>query len=1214
MRRAPPLPALSRCLLAVAFSLLGLATVLAADSPARSLHLNPLPQSLAQSAAPAHPARSDPRVSAFSKHLSDSVHRLRAQTMAAPGILPPRRSGAGGAPRGALARKATPSRLQMAQAGTRAPLAAPAAAAPGVRMRGGSVRWLRAVRNGALQAQGASDEDTVRSYLRARRGLMGLTDPDRELQLRTRMGDALGHRHLRFRQSYSGLPVSGAELVAQLDASGRLVSLYGGYAPTPRKLVTRPSISQATADRLIAGLYPGSTRHTAPELLVYPRDDGTSVLGWRYTVTLSPTERRVVILDAHRGTVVLSYNEVETVNAGGSGTDLFGASLPLNVWRNGSTYYLADTSKRMFDPASTPPSPATGRGMLVVQDARHLPQGSPPEGSFSLTDITSTAPTGPWLADGVSAAANLSAVFDYYLSEHQRSSLDGMGGNILAVVRYGTQYQNAFYDSSTNAIYFGDAEKYAGALDVVGHELTHGVVFYTANLLYQGQSGALNEAYADIFGELIEAYTTGTNDWRIGTRITVLRDMANPGSILIQPGLPYPSTMSQYIQTSQDSGGVHLNSSIINHAFYLLAAGLPNAIGRTDAGNIFYRALTTKLTQRADFADARIAAIDSAEELFGAGSAQSAAVAAAFDAVQIFDTPSNPQPSPFPGVSGPDATLFVYLDDASGSYHLGRQETALGDPAQGVSLSRLAVARSRPAVSGDGSIALFVSASHDLCLIPTDGSQAEECLGAAGLVHSVAVTPDLSLASFILLDPAGNALNQINVVDIATGDAVTYDLVATAMDGTSNNTIVAADAMDFAASGRYLIYDAFNKLSFADGAELGLWSIYAIDLTTGATVPLVPPTVGYDVGNPAIAQTSDSHLVFDAYSQDTSQDVVLAANLLTGELSALAQAGALAFPGYTGNDRSIVYSKPDTSVSGTSLYRVGILADRLTPDPASPEALWEADADFGVVYRRGSFTGPASVDLQVSQTVQTQPPHRAIFAVKITNAGGSPASGITLSDVIPANASYTSATGSNATCAPDAGQISCTIPTLGAGASTVVQVELRATAAGDLQNAASVYASATDGDPSTNTSFGVAQAASLNAAPVFSGTVTGTSATEGAGFSLALSGHFSDCDGDTLSYSATGLPGGLSLDSTSGVISGTPAAGTARSSAYPVQVTATDTLGGAVTTTVNLSVSAPGSGNGGGGGGGGGGAMDPSFLAGLLTLGMWTLRRRARGR
>lgn len=181
-------------------------------------------------------------------------------------------------------------------------------------------------------------------------------------------------------------------------------------------------------------------------------------------------------------------------------------------------------------------------GAITIADAR-LKKVNELQGSDIF--LITSANANDWsLADGVSAAFNFSKTYDYYLAQHGRNSLDGNGGNITAVVRVG-EYDNASWNGNVKIMLFGNVKPYPRALDVVGHELTHGLTESSAGLVYELQSGALNEAFSDIFGEMVEAYVGGAT--RILARDQagqVFRDFQNPGSLTIG-GLnrPYPSKM-----------------------------------------------------------------------------------------------------------------------------------------------------------------------------------------------------------------------------------------------------------------------------------------------------------------------------------------------------------------------------------------------------------------------------------------------------------------------------------------------------------------------------------------------------------------------------------------------------------------------------------------------------------------------------------------------
>ncbi|WP_407286527.1 M4 family metallopeptidase [Streptomyces sp. BP-8] len=235
------------------------------------------------------------------------------------------------------------------------------------------------------------------------------------------------------------------------------------------------------------------------------------------------------------------------------------------------------------------------------------------------------------------AHAGLGATFDLYLKIYGRKSIDGAGLPLDATVHYGEKYNNAFWDGERMVFGDGDNDLFVDftiPVDVIGHELTHGVTQYTANLDYQGQSGALNESVSDVFGALIKQYALGQAadqaDWLIGADLlgpgvdkgTALRSMKAPGTAYDDDVLgkdPQPATMDGYVRTTDDNGGVHINSGIPNHAFYLVATALGgNAWER--AGQIWYDVLTGgELARDAEFADFARLTVAAARARFGEG-------------------------------------------------------------------------------------------------------------------------------------------------------------------------------------------------------------------------------------------------------------------------------------------------------------------------------------------------------------------------------------------------------------------------------------------------------------------------------------------------------------------------------------------------------------------------------------------------------------------
>ncbi|MFF0432224.1 M4 family metallopeptidase [Streptomyces sp. NPDC004327] len=235
------------------------------------------------------------------------------------------------------------------------------------------------------------------------------------------------------------------------------------------------------------------------------------------------------------------------------------------------------------------------------------------------------------------AYAGLGATYDLYEKVFGRASIDGAGMPLLASIHYDEKYDNAFWNGEQMVFGDGDGQLFVDftvSVDVIGHELTHGVTQSTANLAYYGQSGALNESVSDVFGSLVKQYALGQTadqaDWLIGEGLlgpaidkgTALRSMKAPGTAYDDDELgkdPQPATMDGYVRTHSDNGGVHINSGIPNHAFYLVATALGgNAWDR--AGQIWYDVLTGgTLDSEATFKDFAAATVAAAKARYAQG-------------------------------------------------------------------------------------------------------------------------------------------------------------------------------------------------------------------------------------------------------------------------------------------------------------------------------------------------------------------------------------------------------------------------------------------------------------------------------------------------------------------------------------------------------------------------------------------------------------------
>lgn len=934
-------------------------------------------------------------------------------------------------------------------------------------------------RGKAVVVAPADPVETARRFLQANRELLLLEDPDRELYLASQQTDELGRSHVRFAQSCRGLEVWPADIIVHLSPSGEVDLLTAAYPPTPQGSATaiiEAERALAVARAAIAGGADAET--TSPALFYYSSGDGLAQLAWRVELSLAADARWLVVIDAQTGAGLTAFNQVTSGNVTGSGVDLLNTSRALNVWQQGTSHYLVDCSKPMFVTSSTPPG--NPQGAIMVVDANHktLPQS----GTMQCSQITSSSATSGWLKDGVSAAFGLSQTYDYYRARHARDAIDGKGGNLVGIVRYGQNYDNAFWNGQ--AMFFGDAKPYAGALDILAHELTHGVVSYSANLVYQNQSGALNEAFADIFGEMVEGWSRGTNDWQCGVDLgKVSRSMSNPHAIEIGAGYYFPGKMSQFygpnspllgMLENQDNGGVHVNCTIVTHAYYMLSAGLADPLHVTNSARVFYRALTTHLVAQSQFLDCRLACIRSAREIFGENSKEAQRTAEAFDAVEIFDAAAPPPPAPNPTVNNADSVLFVYYDSMYGGWYLARREDAKGDPDYGTSISFFPVRESRPSVTGDGSFGVFVNTINDMCFIPTDASANETSLGYAGQIASVAMAPDGKHYAFVFQDIFGWRENRIRYFDMTGSGSVRTITLAAPSDAGHVNSIYYADTLCFTPDNRFLVYDALNSIQVTGGLTNEVWSIYAYDLQTDRILTMIAPIPGTDVGNPSMGHLGNDLITFEVRDQQTGVAKVIAANLRSGTNHVVGSVNdIMAWPAFNGDDTAIVYSQVDDETStGASLVRQNLAADHITPTGNATE--WVDDGRCGFIYRRGAYTAPAApkqADLAVGATVtpDTAPlGENMIFTVSVTNIGPDQVGAVTLVNTLPSNTSFVNGQTSQGEGSHDSGKVTCSFGALALGARATATITVKANAAGPARFASSVSGDQEDPNPANN--------------------------------------------------------------------------------------------------------------------------------------------------
>jgi thermolysin len=483
-----------------------------------------------------------------------------------------------------------------------------------------------------------------------------------ELRVRQTGDDPLmpGRTHQRADQYYRGVRVFGADIARQFrDGVTESVfgTVYEGIALDPS-----PAIDDERARALIearAGVQSDPAR--SPELLVLPLDGGGFALTWRLRIT-SRSGSRQYFIDARTGAAVLDYSDRKTQTAVGKARGVLGDTKKISVRSVSGQFQTADELR--------PP-------MILTYDM----QGNPDRvDSFLLGRVTLAASDlgsdsdNDW-TDAAVGDAHIYAgwTYDYYLKRFGRHGLNNSDLRIRSLVhpvrradlnRYVDQFPdyflNAFYDGNGVMVYgeglpagvtigLQTVDFFSGSLDIVAHELTHGVTEYTSNLIYLNEPGALNESFSDMMGTSAEFFfqTPGAGamqaDYLLGEDVIRpggLRSMANPGIF------GDPDHYSRRYTGREDNGGVHINSGIPNHAFYLAIEGGTNrtsglSVQGVGAGNreqiekVFYRAFTQMMPSNASFAVARAATIQAARDLNGSNSAAERAVTDAWTAVGV---------------------------------------------------------------------------------------------------------------------------------------------------------------------------------------------------------------------------------------------------------------------------------------------------------------------------------------------------------------------------------------------------------------------------------------------------------------------------------------------------------------------------------------------------------------------------------------------------
>jgi bacillolysin len=757
-----------------------------------------------------------------------------------------------------------------------------------------------------------SMEAQVFGYLEALKKDMRLNKPEEEFSITTTDTETNGSQHLRMQQRYKGLAVYGGEIMVHTDGNEPEM-LNGHYYPSPKNLSTTAHITaekatgtvetdlkKLTYNKPLSFAEKALLKYQKPktELLIYYLNDDANKphLAWQIEIRPNMMERWQYFVDAKTGAILSKYNHTCTIDGptNASAKDLNNVTRSIKTYQNGSGFVLIDAERPMFPGGAV--NVEDPQGVIWTIDAGN----STPE-ELKVKQVASA--NNSWTnATAVSAHYNAGVAYDYYLKTHNRNSLNGKGGSIISIINITEadpntgkvgQMDNAFWNGEFMG--YGNGKDFfrplAAGLDVAGHEMTHGVIENTANLVYQNQSGAINESMADVFGVLIDRqdgdFVVGEDVMKNGKPF--LRSLSDPNKG------DQPAHMSERYTGQEDNGGVHINSGIPNRAFYLFVTALSGSeeIKKQKAEKVYYRALTKYLTRSSRFVDLRAAILQSCKDLESEVGAEAITAAnAAFDGVGIGSTGSTTTPTPKPVEDLPanNGDEFILSYDPCDEDIYSSKEIIKTNADYRILVENVIIDH-KPSVTDDGLFAYYVaktkntsgviSAGGTINRVNLTGTPKVEVLTQEKIWRNVAVSKDGKRLAAVTVPNTNGDERYIIIFDLASGKRKAQKLYNPTYSQTvkSGGTPLYADALEWDYNGEQLIYDAYNEIQglggFAAGEatnaiqywDVGLlkgWDTAANTFGDGNIVKIFTNLAkGESIGNPSFAKKSTSVVAFD---------------------------------------------------------------------------------------------------------------------------------------------------------------------------------------------------------------------------------------------------------------------------------------------------------------------------------------------------------------
>ena len=854
-----------------------------------------------------------------------------------------------------------------------------------------------------------SVNSSIFTFLAQFKSILNVAHIAEEFVFQSMEKDDLNMQHIRLQQVYHHLPVHGGELI--LHGSGDMMTLVNGRAyPTPVNLNLNPGVTNAGATTIVLNdlistnqFKPVSKRllellnrplHTS-ELLIYHDELHKPHLAYSISYIANGLDIWNYMIDAHRGVVLNKYKNTcsflphehkdhQTVNHAPvsnhinllsnsfefnhlttTAIDLFGISVSLNTYEEPTALSLVDAGRPMFTSIGT--DAIQPSGVIWTFDGFNT---SPENASFNPGLIKGNAGK-PWISTtAASAHNNAGLAYEYFRGKHGRNSINGLGGNILSIINVaesdGSSMDNAFWNGA--AMFYGNGKdaftSLAKSLDVAGHEMSHGVIQSTANLEYQGESGALNESFADIFGRLIDR-----NDWLIGEDVVktsffpsgALRSFIDPhnGGLRIGDAGFQPRIYSERYLGVQDNAGVHINSGIANWAFYQFVTRIGNDLDKAE--KIYYRSLTSYLTRSSKFIDCRKAVIQAATDLYGATSAEVTAAKAAYDVVGILDGVSTITQTILASNTGSD--FIVHTNKEASALYLSDAKGKLVDGA--FNPLYLKSPLSKASITDDGTGIIFVGKDQKIHYVVVDwvnGIVREE-----GVLQEEAIWRNVAISRDGKRIAAVKAIqeNKIHVFDFSIGlggQWKEFELTnPTFTTGIKTSDVNFSDVIEFDHTGELLMYDAENRIKNSNGAQVVYWDISFLKVHDGEQNTWGDGKISKlfgrlpentSVGNPTFSKNSPHIIAFDMLisSNNDSTYLLLGGNTETGKVDTIFVNSQQNIPSYSNLDDKIIFNT--TTTEGMQVIGQVNLTSSKIKSTGDPVVLIQ-DAKLGTWFANG---------------------------------------------------------------------------------------------------------------------------------------------------------------------------------------------------------------------------------------------------------------------